>query len=467
MTTKISLKFANFNVPKCINELDITAKSKSDASYGMPLPDATAFSSTEIEIEHEIIKCYSDGVSNCNSSSLEEALQNAASLRQADGHDGQISSLKINLKTLYAECKNRLSTEYTIYRKDKDYLDFFRKDNSLLAKANLKTDKQKAFSIFIVMCMFLFEVTVNTSLMSGAISGGALGALALASVIAFVNIVSSFMVGHFMIPNLYHKQKSKTRTSWIGLAFYVPLILYINFALGVFRTLSEKATQTFNQAELQNVAAQAAWPFDNLSTNTLDSNGLIIIGLLFAVISILDGMYFDELYPGYAKVSKEAAKSEDNFNRLKREGFDLLQSMQKQGNQQITGFKKNREDANRSWANNIDSVQAGFTDYESWVKSLTKAGNNLLQQYRSTNKAFRSTEVPKYFSEIHDFGFEVSATQRFRSLIAVNLSDESKDKQYRQANEIIVTEYNAAIIELNTIYAEIIDAYQDYLSRLR
>ena len=233
------------------------------------------------------------------------------------------------------------------------------------------------------------------------------------------------------------------------------------------RTLSEKANQTFDQVQLQNVAAQAAWPFDNLATNTLDSNGLIIIGLLFAVISILDGMYFDELYPGYAKASKEAKISEARFDRLKKEGFNLLHSMQEQGNHQITQFKNTREEANRRWANNIDSVQAGFSDYESWVKSLSKAGNNLLQQYRSTNKAFRSAPAPNYFSELHDFDFEGSAAQRFRSLVAANLSDEDKDKQFSQANEIIITEYNSAIIELNTIYSEIIDAYQDYLSRLR
>lgn len=467
MTTKIVLKFDNFNVPNCIDHLGIETKARSDASYGLPLSEATVFSSAEIEIEHEMTKFYSDGVLNCNKTALEEALQDSASLRQADGHDGQISSLKINLQTLYAECKNRLSSEHTGYRRDHDYLDFFRKDNKLVAKADLKTGKQKFLSILIVVLMFLFEVTVNTSLMSGTISGGALGALALASVIAFVNIVSSFMVGRFVMAKIFHNTKSKAITSWIGLAIYAPLIIYINFALGVFRSLSDKAIQTFDQAQLQDVAAQAAWPFDNLSANTLDSNGLIIIGLLFAVIAVLDGIYFDEIYPGYAKASKDAQKSEDKFNALKKEGFTLLHEMQQKGNNQITQFKNKREEANRKWANNIDSVQAGFSDYESWVHGLNKVGNNLLQQYRSTNKAFRSTSTPGYFSGQHDFGFERIAEQRFRSLVASNLSDENKDAQFSHANKVITSEYNAAIIELNIIYSAIIEAYEDFLSRLR
>ena len=464
---KISINFKNFDVPSCINHLQINEKAKADASYGMPLSDTSVFSSTEIEIEHSITSFFSDEISNSSKDKLEESLQNAASLRQADGHEGQISSLRMSLVTLYADCKEKLSSYYTIYRRDKDYLDFFRKDNNIVAKANLKTNKQKTLSILIVTLMFLFEVSVNTSLMSGAISGGAFGAFALASVIAFINIVSSFMIGRLVVPNLYHRQKSKVRNSWLGLALYAPMILYINFALGVFRTLSEKATQTFNQEQLQRVAAEAAWPFDNLAENTLDSNGLIIIGVLFAIIAVLDGLHFDEIFPGYAKVSRESEASEKKFSELKREGFVLLHSMQKGGNAQITNFKDKREDANKTWAHNIDSVQSAFVDYESWVKSLNTAGNNLLQQYRSTNKAFRSTDVPKYFKKSHDFGFEKLASNRFRSLISANLADSDKDAQFAAANQVIISEYNAAITELNEIYGEIISGYEDYLARLR
>jgi hypothetical protein len=464
---KISINFSNFDVPSAISSIDVNEKAKADASYGYPLVDATAFTATEIEIEHQITSFYSNSVANCNATELEESLQNSASLRQADGHDGQISSLNIDLVTLYAECKSRIVTQHTKYVRDRNNLNFFRRDNGLVEPAHLRTGGQKSLAILVLVGMFTFEASVNTSLMMGAISGGLQGALALAGVIAFVNIVSSFIVGRLVVPNMYHKTRSRVTRGVVGFAVYAPVIIYINFTLGVFRSLSSQAKTTFSTNSLQEVALKAAWPFDNLGENTLESNGLIIIGLLFAIIAVLDGMFFDEMYPGYAKVSTTAKESEEKFEALKQEGFDLLQSKQTLGNNQITNFKNTRADANRTWANNVDSVQAGYSNYESWVISVSNAGNNLLQQYRSTNKAFRSTKPPKYFQTTHDFGFELKPEKRFRSLSALNITDKEKDRQFDKANKVITTEYNQAIKTLNAIYGDIISGYQEFLSKFK
>ena len=464
---KIAIIFENLDVPAAITSIDVNERAKADASYGYPLVDATAFTATEIEIEHLITSSYANNVANCNAKELEESLQNAASLRQADGHDGQISSLNIDLTALYANCKVSIASQHEKYIRDKNNLNFFRKDNGLIEPAHLRTSPQKAVAILIVVSMFAFEASVNASLMMGAISGGLQGALALAGVIAFVNIVSSFIVGRLVVPNMYHKRKSKVIRGVLGLMVYAPVIIYINFALGVFRSLSSQAKTTFSTNSLQAVAEKAAWPFDNLGQNTLESNGLIIIGLLFAVIAVIDGMFFDEVYPGYGKVSRTSKDSEEKFESLRQEGFDLLQAKQAQGNNQITKFKNDREEANRTWANNVDSVQAGFSDYESWVISISKAGNNLLQQYRSTNKAFRANKPPSYFQTTHDFGFEPTADRRFKSLAASNITDKEKDRQFDKANKIIIMEYNAAIQTLNVIYGDIIKGYQDFLAKFK
>ena len=191
------------------------------------------------------------------------------------------------------------------------------------------------------------------------------------------------------------------------------------------------------------------------------------MGLIFAIVAIIEGVKWDEIYPGFGKISRKAAASEKRFEELRDQVFDLLQSQQKVGNDQITRFKNKREEANKNWANNIDSVQKAFADYENWVKSLTVAGHNLLQQYRSVNKVYRSPAAPKYFNENYDFGFEKMASNRFRSLVSSNLTDKEKDEQFMEANKIIIGEYNNAIIQLNKIYSEIIEQFQNYLGRLR
>ena len=101
--------------------------------------------------------------------------------------------------------------------------------------------------------MFSIEVAVNASLMKGAIGGGTKAVIALAGVIAFVNIGASFMFGRIILPNLFHKLPTKVWLGRFGTLLYIPLIVYINFALGVFRSLSEGQSQQFTSEKLQNV----------------------------------------------------------------------------------------------------------------------------------------------------------------------------------------------------------------------
>lgn len=360
--------------------------------------------------------------------------------------------METDLNAIYAKQKQKIQNLHQKFRVDKDNLNFFKKEHNLRAPADLKSPSHKFWSIVIVSVMFVFESTVNTGFLNGALSGGIMGALSLAGVISFINIVASFLVGRFVIPNLFHKKKSKNNLSKVILAFYGPLIIFINCSLGVLRSLLQNAQETFNSEALAEAALKAAWPFDNFATNSVESNALIIIGILFAVIAILDGFRFDEPYPKYAKFTKDSIESEDKLQEAKIKCFDALFAMQKAGNEQILKFKEARDKANHDWGNAIDSVQAGFQDYERWVTTLNKSGNILLNQYRSINKKFRSTPAPKYFETKHDFGFEKIAKNQFFSLSAENISDEEKRSKMNQVNQIITSEYINATKKLNEIY---------------
>jgi hypothetical protein len=450
--TKLVLNFNFFDDTKLQKTLDIDKAAMDDAGQGSPESSSEEFSPTEVAIEREIQNFFNDSIGKSNRDSLESLIASTSSLREADGHDGQISSLETDLNAIYAKEKQKIQNLHQKFRVDKDNLNFFKKEHNLRAPADLKSPIHKFWSIAIVSVMFIFESTVNTGFLNGALSGGIMGALSLAGVISFINIVASFIVGRFVIPNLSHKKKSKNNFAKVVLTFYVPLIVFINCSLGVLRSLLQNAQETFNSEALAEAALKAAWPFDNFATNSVESNALIIIGILFAVIAILDGLKFDEPYPGYAKFTRDSMKSEDALQEAKTKGFDTLYAMQKAGNDQILKFKEDRDNANTNWGNAIDSVQAGFQDYERWVTSLNKSGNILLNQYRSSNKKFRSTPAPIYFENKHDFGFEKIAKNQFFSLSAENISDEEKRSKMNEVNQIITSEYINATKKLNEIY---------------
>lgn len=458
--------FKPFNDQEMSDAVNIAEQAKDDAGFEIPDSEAVTLSPTEITITRIIQSFYDNALERTNRGEIEARLQSTNSLRQADGHAGQISSLESELKALYAHSKNNIQTKYEKYKKDRDFLKFFQKENKLYEPATLKSSNAKFISILIVFAMFVFESGVNTGFLTGSISGGILGALSLAGVISFINIIASFLVGRFVIPNLFHVKRSRVNLSSLVLIFYTPLVIYINCALGVFRSLSQVATETFNSEMLAQAALQAAWPFNDFATNSVESNALIIIGLLFAVIAILDGFYFDEPYPKYAKVTQKANSSEEVFNEAKTKAFNLLYEKQKAGNDQITAYKDKRQNANQSWAQTIDSIQAGFSRYPSWVKSLRVQGNGYIQQYRAENKRYRSSKVPDYFHNDYDFNFIDDPEIQFRSLVSANIEDSEKDKSYDESNRIITNEYNNAIADVNKIYSEVLNGYEDFLKNL-
>ena len=465
--SKITVNFDQFDPDQHLASLDIEASARRDAGLNLPGTESNSLSTSEIKIIQRVKSFHDEIINTCDRHLLEQEIQDANALRQSDGHDGQVSSLRIDLTSEYASHKDRVNYVNKNYKNALHALDFFKKENGLVNEANLKNSTTKSLLLLIVIFMFIFEVSVNTSLMQGAVSGGILGALSLSSVIGFVNIVSSFLVGRLVLPRVIHKKSDNKSLSWVALAAYVPIVIYLNFALGVFRSQSQKAMETFSNEALQLATEKAAMPFSYIHENTLESNGLIIIGLLFAVISIIDGYNFDEPFPRYANLAKKAQFARDKFEANKREGFEILHQQQLKGNKQIKDFKEKREEANRIWANNIDSVQALFTDFSYWTKSLDEMIESLVNEYRALNKHFRSTEPPIYFMEPVGETLESDPNKKFYSLSASNITDKEKDKGFLKANGIIISEYTKATAELNEMYESIIRQYELYLEGIK
>tara|TARA_Y100000996_G_scaffold415151_1_gene408457 strand:- start:1159 stop:2559 length:1401 start_codon:yes stop_codon:yes gene_type:complete len=464
--SKSEIKLPIFNDEELAKELNIDQVAVQDAGQDLPESNSQDLSSLERKIQARISHFYKSSIEKCGDEILEQRIGNTRALRQQNGHAGQISTRKQQLEAVYAKDKEKIKNLHEKHTKNKSNLSFFKKDHNLISPANLKSQSAKIISILIVFGMFIFEISVNTSFLAPAVEGGIIGGLALASVVSFINIVTSFLVGRFVITNLSHKKRSKNNVSSLVLLIYVPLVIYINFAIGVFRSLSQKAVETFSTDALRAAAEQAAWPFAYISENTIESTGLIIIGLLFAVIAILDGYFFDEPYPGYAKITRDADKSSKDFENAKSLCFDTLYELQEAGNQQFLKLKEARINANIEWGNAIDAVQRAFKDYEEWVKDLNKSGNILLNQYRSKNKSFRASQAPQYFDEEFDFEFEQNPRNRFFSLSSENLDDTEKRNIMDKTEKLITDEYIEATKEINNFYDDILQDYQNLIERL-
>lgn len=120
----IQFHFKPFN-DSIMDKLDIDSRAKDDAGFEIPTQTSLKLSPAEVAITREIESFYSANLQTTNRAGLEDKLQSNESLRKADGHSGQISSLEIDLNALYLKNKAILTDLYSKYKKDSNFLSFF------------------------------------------------------------------------------------------------------------------------------------------------------------------------------------------------------------------------------------------------------------------------------------------------------------------------------------------------------
>ena len=90
-------------------------------------------------------------------------------------------------------------------------------------------------------------------MLKGALVGGTAEGVAIATSIAFLNVIASGLIGYYIFKNITHLEKGKKILYGFFSSLYVIFIIYINSCLGAYRSLSEKI---FNDQYMDDSAAQ-------------------------------------------------------------------------------------------------------------------------------------------------------------------------------------------------------------------
>ena len=153
------------------------------------------------------------------------------------------------------------------------------------------------------------------------ISGKAEG-LAIAGAVAGLNVLVSFFIGYIALKHFHHVQVKKRILAKIGLFFYTIFIFYINWSMGAYRSIYEATGENFADS-LTGASTTATAVIGNATFPwtvglTFTSMILVFVGIGFALISLIDGYFFDDRYPGYGSVGKDRKERENEINRIRQ-----------------------------------------------------------------------------------------------------------------------------------------------------
>jgi hypothetical protein len=124
---------------------------------------------------------------------------------------------------------------------------------------------------------------------------------------------------------------------------------------------------------------------------------LFLLGLVFAIISMFDGLKADDTYPGYGRIVRKVENTESDYATLKDSLIDDLNEIKNDAEQKIIDSGKDIDGWSGSFRQLISRCEALRGSFDSHLGHIESVGNALLQAYRSKNSQHRTTETPIYF----------------------------------------------------------------------
>ena len=255
------------------------------------------------------------------------------------------------------------------------------------------------------------ETIINGVFLGENLTGSSAAGMTWALAFSAVNVAVGLILAP-LIRNINHvKTGVKLFGYFVGL-IWLSLIALFNFLIGHFRdAITNPAGQGMEDAYL----ALERMELNPFSLMEPVSYFLVAIGMMCALVALLDSFFHADTYPGYGKKSLQLEEFDENLLSLKSEA----------NNEQEVLYSKFLTDGNKlikAATAHITNLQQtiGFIDlrikeeYRDYFENLAGSFEAVIEQYRTSNKEARDTDAPKYFQDKIDFSWRALDDQSQR-----------------------------------------------------
>jgi hypothetical protein len=295
----------------------------------------------------------------------------------------------------YIRVAHQATDEIGLYRKnlnetEKEYEDF-RAENKLTR--GCRSPHGHVIHIGVILLILLVDSIVNGYFLSSRNEFGLLGGVMQAIIVAGANILLGWFAGWFAIPNFLHKSAWRRLGGFIALAFLLAVILGLNLSFAHYRDVFTLGLDNPEQRALAQVIEK---PF---ILHDVKSWWLAGIGLIFSVISLIDGYKWDDPYPGYGDVSRRRDARREEYQDAKHVWLTALGERREQARAEVGEIRHNI-DMMQGEIQQAGLGRRNFTAaFNAHLGHLESAANQLLDVYRDANRRARSTPMPDHFEQ--------------------------------------------------------------------
>lgn len=416
--------FEKINVNKKAGELDLISKGRKDAKNGQPPSDSTDFSTTEIEIQgtigHEKTAAYEEyrkriGLYESDLSDLKPIGEQVNRMRTA------ISMQETKFDQLDPDI-NEVGSKRNDFRHEEAEFAEFREKNELDRPAHSYDTPKKVLWMGIIAVLFLIETMGNTAFLAKGNELGILGAYAEAIVISFVNLGVAFLLG-MVAKNAFHNATGRKCVGFLVSILFIIFATFFNLMVAHYREITGTALDEGGQLA---IAAFAKNPW---GLKDFQSWILFFMGFLFAIISFIDGLFWDDIYPQYGKRHHSFDRKKAEYVEKYEKAKNGLQDANENSNKVLNRISKDILDVPKKYYWTVDEYSRWVRSYKDHLDHLEDAGNGLLNVYQTANREWRkeNSPAPERFKE----SWKMDKTIDEESVPEKLLQSEEDIKNYR------------------------------------
>lgn len=239
-----------------------------------------------------------------------------------------------------------------------------------------------------ILVCWLLETIANSMFLRLGDSMGWLGGVIAAAVVGAINVGFAAFVGRLVWPMTNHRSAAARLVGWTAIAAWIAATLIWNLLAGHYRDAKSLGLPSPETAALGMLGS---------SLDSIYSYGLLIAGLVFAIGAAISGYKMDDPYPGYGPVARRHTKRCEDYVTDVEEATAELIAIRNYALEEATEVRLELGRQHRERQQILTYREAFRRRFEEHAVYLETTGNVLLQEYRTANRAARSTEPPERF----------------------------------------------------------------------
>ena len=381
-----------------MEHFNVESEAQANGSLDLPPSDSSSHDQfhAHVKTEFDRFKSTKKNEIDIQINSLGSALGRLQDNRDAfSQHEQKFNN---QIKAVQNEYEGRIKNANEDVKASKADLSNFKRNNKLTRPA--KPMSSQLLFVMILVVVLIAETILNGVFLGENLTGSSAAGMTWAFAFSAVNVSIGLILAP-LIRNINHvKAGVKLFGYFIGL-IWLSLITAFNFLIGHFRdaiTNPEGRGMEDSYKALERIQES---PFSLLEPV---SYFLVALGMMCALIALLDSFFHADTYPGYGKKSLELDGFEENLLGLKSEANSEQEAL-------YSDFVLKGNKLIKSATAHITNLQQtiGFIElrireeYRDYFENLAGSFEAVIEQYRTSNKEARDTETPSYFQDNIEF----------------------------------------------------------------